>query len=271
MKTIIVATDFTPEAENALDYAAKFARKTGARIILFNSFIIPSHFGNSLLPAEALRSLEEENNSLLKSKCKSLSSQFDIEVHYESSLMAEVSDELEWLYHKYEADLIVMGMAGKTLEQDLFGNTTTSAIMKHSFPVLAIPADAKFRGIKQILFAYDELKKGQQEITYKIKEIADFFSARIEIFHVRRKTSTGVSRYIEEEFEDADYDFKEVQSDEILKEIRTEIVKLPADILVMIPQKYNFWESLIHRSKTRLMAADCSVPVLSIPLLNHKE
>lgn len=270
MKTIIVATDFTPEAENALQYAANFAQKTGARIIIFNSFIIPSHFGNSLLPAEALRSLEEENNSLLKKKCHSLASQFGIEVHYESSLMAEVPDELEWLYHKYEADLIVMGMAGKTIEQDLFGNTTTSAIMKHSFPVLAIPAEVKFRGIKQILFAYDELKKEQQEITDKIKEIADFFNSRIEIFHVRRKSAVGVSRNIEGEFEDSDYDFKEVESDEILKEIRAEIVKLPADMLVMIPQKYNFWESLVHRSKTRLMAADCSVPVLSIPLLNRK-
>ncbi len=265
MKTIIVATDFSPEAENALNYAANFAQKAGARIIIFNSFIIPSHFGNSLLPAEALRSLEEENNSLLKLKCKSLGSRFGIETHFESSLMAEVPDELEWLYHKYEADLIVMGMTGKSVEQELFGNTTTAAIMKHSFPVLAIPAEAKFKGIQQILFAYDRLKNGQQQISEKIKNIADFFSARIEIFHVKRGIATGASRSIEKEFEDADYDFKEIESEEILREIREEIKRLPADLLVMIPQKYNFWESLLHRSKTRIMASEAAIPVLSIP------
>lgn len=268
MKTLIVATDFSPESENALDYAAGFAKKTGARIVLFNSFTIPLHVANTMLPAEALDHLIEENQHLLKSKCEAVAKKFSIDVKYESELMVEVSEELKRLYQKYDADLIVMGMAGSSVAQDIFGNTTTSAIMKHSYPVLAIPEKVKFDRIKNILFAYDELKEGKQEISDKVKEIADFFSAKIEVFHVQSKTEEKCSRDIENEFKGFKYEFKEVKSEEIITEIENEIKKLPADMLVMIPQKYNFWESLVHRSKTRMMASRSSVPVLSIPLLS---
>ncbi|MDT0688224.1 universal stress protein [Salegentibacter sp. F188] len=268
MKTIIVATDFSPESGNAVEYAAGFAQKTGARIILFNSFTIPLHVANTMLPAEALDHLIEENKILLKEKCEAVARKFSIDVKYEAELMVEVSEELERLYKKYDADLIVMGMAGNSVAQDIFGNTTTSAIMKHSYPVLAIPEKVKFDEIKNILFAYDELKEGKHEISAKVKEIADFFSAKIEVFHVQPKPEENCSREIEEEFKESEYEFKEVKSEEIIKEIESEIKKLPADMLVMIPQKYNFWESLVHRSKTRMMASRSSVPVLSIPLLS---
>ncbi|MDT0686658.1 universal stress protein [Autumnicola psychrophila] len=268
MKTIIVATDFSPESENALAYAAGFAQKTGARIILFNSFTIPLHVANTMLPASALDHLIKENKHLLKSKCEAIGKKFSIDIRFESELMVEVSEELERLYEKYDADLIVMGMAGQSVAQDIFGNTTTSAIMKHSYPVLAIPQKAKFDVIKNILFAYDELKEGKKEISDKVKEIADFFSAKIEVFHVLSKTEEKCSRDIENEFQGTEYEFKEIKSEEIIKEIESEINKLPADMLVMIPQKYNFWESLVHRSKTRMMASRSSVPVLSIPLLS---
>ncbi|WP_373057520.1 universal stress protein [Zunongwangia sp. H14] len=268
MKTIIVATDFSPEAENALLYAAGFAGKIQARIILFNSFNIPIHLGNSILPAEALNKLEEENKQLLQEKCKWLWEEKHLESHYESGLMLEVTIELERLFKKYKADLIIMGMAGKSVAQDIFGNTTTSAIMKQSYPVLAVPVDAEFSGIKNILFAYDEMNEGKHEISMKICELADFFNSKIEIFHVQKLMKRRCeSALIEEEFTDVVHHYREVESNEIIKEIEKEIKRLPADLLIMVPQKYNFWESLLHRSKTRIMASGAAIPVLSLPLL----
>lgn len=265
MKTIIVATDFSPEAENALNYAASFAQKTGSRIILFNSFVIPTHFGNSLLPAEALQSLEDENQKILKLKAKSLSSRFGIDTQYESCVMGEVPEELKWLYRKYDADLVVMGMTEKVLDSELFGNTTTAAIGKHSYPVLIVPPTARFRGIHKILVAYDRTLEGEEQVSGKIRKIADFFHAKIEVFHVKKALKENTSPTILNEFKESDHDFKEVTSNKIIKEIHEEIERLPADMLVMIPQRYNFWESILHKSKTRVMASESSVPVLSIP------
>jgi hypothetical protein len=52
----------------------------------------------------------------------------------------------------------------------------------------------------------------------------------------------------------------------VIWEIEKEIIDSNSNLLVMIPKKYGFWESLIHRSKTREMASGLNIPMLSIPI-----
>lgn len=58
MMTIIAATDFSILAENAVEYAAAIAKHKNARLILFNSFVIPFHAANTLLPASGIQALQ---------------------------------------------------------------------------------------------------------------------------------------------------------------------------------------------------------------------
>lgn len=53
----------------------------------------------------------------------------------------------------------------------------------------------------------------------------------------------------------------------LLLAIAAEIKEIKADFLVMMPQKRGFWEAVVHRSKTRLMASGLQIPLLSIPSL----
>ena len=99
--------------------------------------------------------------------------------------------------------------------------------------------------------------------------------AEVEIFHVEKSvdqlktevndTETVVA--IEEVLKDVPHYYKNVESDQVVRVIEEEIININADLLIMVPQKYGFLESLIHRSKTRLMASNNNVPLLSIPLI----
>ncbi|MFV0572463.1 MAG: universal stress protein, partial [Xanthomarina gelatinilytica] len=62
------------------------------------------------------------------------------------------------------------------------------------------------------------------------------------------------------------YYFRNVASIQIIDAIHTEVKQMEADLLIMVPYKYGFWDSLVHRSKTRVMASESSVPLLSLPL-----
>src|SRR5690606_1124846 len=126
-----------------------------AKIIVFNSYSFPIHASNARLPASSMQVLEEQNKEILENKARELSQSYGIEVDYEYGLMTEVSDELDILMAKYHGDAVIMGMASRSLAQDLFGNTTTSVIMKQKYPVLAVPLGTTFKGIKKILFACD--------------------------------------------------------------------------------------------------------------------
>lgn len=270
MKTIIVATDFSAEAENALEYAAAAAKDLNAKIILFNSFTLPPHYANTLFPSNALDEVKELNISALKKRAKIVTEKYGVEVICLNSLL-DMKEELENIIETHKADLIVMGTAKKSISQDVFGNTTTAAISRFKLPILAIPLEAKYKGIKKILFACDILKGVHSLILEKIKDFAEKMNAEIEIFHVHQGVSKLESSFtkkkIDLQLKNIHHTYKEIESDSIINEIENEAIATQADLLIMIPYKYGFWSSLIHRSKTRVMASNSHVPLLSIPVI----
>ncbi|MEJ5963019.1 universal stress protein [Pedobacter immunditicola] len=271
MKAIIVATDFSKEAENSLEYACEFANKINAKIVLFNSFSLPVSASNALLSAASFQELLDHNTTMLHKKARSFSATFGTEIIIETGFM-DFSRALDGLFEKHKAVLLIMGMAPKSIEQDLFGNSTTAMIMKLKYPVLAVPYQTKFEGIKKILFAYDEVEN--KALFEKIKDLAVALGAEIEVFHVAKHVeqligeinATDATPMIAEVLKDVPHYFKNVESDKVVKVIEEEVINMNADLLIMVPQKYGFLESIIHRSKTRVMASNNKVPLLSIPI-----
>lgn len=272
MKTFIVPTDFSPEAENALEYACAAAKDLNARLVLFNSYSFPIHASNARLSASTMQNLEEHNRELLHERASKLSKEWGIDISYEYGLMVEVSEELDNIVAKYQGDMIFMGMAPKSLAQEIFGNTTTSVIMKQKYPVLAVPLESKYLGLKKILFACDNLEQVPAKILDRIREMASVLHAEVEIFHVMDKANSlgggaaATSKVIDEGLEGVSYYYKNVESGAVIAEIEKEVKSLQADLLIMMPRKYGFWDSFMHRSKTRMMASNNHVPLLSIPL-----
>src|SRR5690606_28153543 len=113
-------------------------------VVIFNSYTIPLHISNARLPASVFNELLESNNLLLKKKAAELSEKYSIQVDYESSFL-QLNEELESLFSKYDASMIIMGTAVESLGQDLFGSTNTSTLLKLKFPVLAVPMQASYR------------------------------------------------------------------------------------------------------------------------------
>ena len=271
--TIIATTDFSEIAENAVEYAAAYANASNARLVLFNAFSYPLHASNAQLSAKNFEELFDKNLERLENNAKTLSEKYNIEVIAESSLKY-IEDELIVLSEKYEPHMIVMGMVDKTLEQDLMGNTTTSAIKMVDVPVLAVPLKAKFNTLKKILFACDKPQEVPQHVLEKVKDTAHNIHSEIEIFSVDEKvdqlneknSDTLAESIIDKHLEGINYFYKNVQSNAVIEEIRKEIKIFNADLLIMVPKEYGFWESIVHRSKTRIMASGLSIPLLSIPI-----
>lgn len=273
MVTIIVATDFSEVAENAVEYAAAAAKHGNARLVLFNSYVLPVHAANTILPASSIQKLMDENENRLQERALDLSKTYGIKVGFEARF-SFVEDELSDLIDRHKADLLVLGMKARTLEQDLMGNTTTAAIKKLKFPVLAVPIGAKFGEIKKILFACDVLRGVPKKILKRIKELATSLNAEVEVFHVNNAIEEMKTDHpalsskdgIGSGLSGVSYYYKNVKSNEVIKEIEKEIKEFKADLLIMIPNKYGFWASLVHRSKTRVMASGLDIPLFSIPI-----
>ena len=87
MKPLIVATDFSKEAENSLIYACELAKETAAKVVLFNSFSLPVSASNALLSAAAFQELLDHNRNMLQSSANRLSLTYGIEIVVETGFM----------------------------------------------------------------------------------------------------------------------------------------------------------------------------------------
>lgn len=274
MKTIIVATDFSPVADNAVEYAAAAARQINAKLVLFHLHTVSIHAVNARVSPLALQEMLDRNKERFEAKGEAIQQTYGIDVEVDWYI-GDFHESIRASVERFNADLVVMGMAAKSLEQDLLGNTTTAAIHKLRTPILAIPEGAKFTGVKEVLFACDMMYGAQRAVLEQVRKVSGGFGANVTVFHVNKTISaikeneTAISPHedtFDEMFDGLSYYFKEVQSKAVLDEINKEIIAVDADILIMVPLRYGFWSSLVHKSKTRIMASQSEIPLLSIPL-----
>lgn len=274
MKVILVATDYSKEAENAVEYAAAAAHVVGARVVLFHLYKLSVHAMNSRLGPGSFDDLYKASRKRLEDRAAEVTLRYGVRAEADWH-KDDFYSELKQSIRHFNADIVVLGMPEKSLEQDMLGNTTTAVIHRLKFPVLAVPSGVKFEGIKTILFAADILRGVHLAVLEKVKEVAaDFGAEQVEIFHVSDKVKEiereGIRASTESIFgegqDDVRYFYKNVESNAVISEIQKELTEIKADMLIMVPNRYGFWASLIHRSKTRIMASGSEVPLLSLPL-----
>lgn len=115
--TIIAATNYSETASNAVIYAAGFAKAIGAKLVLFNAFSLSVHSANALISASEMQKELDKANARLDTLSRQTAEVFKIEVSSYCSY-SFLEDELLSVIDSVGADLIVMGMAEKSLEQN---------------------------------------------------------------------------------------------------------------------------------------------------------
>lgn len=270
MKSILVATNFSKTSENAVLYSAALAQMLKTRLVLFNAFRLPVHASNTLITVDSMEKLMDKNREKLKQQALDLSEKFNIQVEYNCSYV-DLDREVDVLMNSYNARFLVMGMSKKSMEQNLLGNPTTTLISMKKFPVLAIPLHAKFSGIHKILFACDLKESVPLKTLARLRRMAIELKSEVTVFYVENRINEMLSEKdsldnLDKGLEGATYFYKKVNSDAVIKEIEKEIENTSPDLLVMIPKKYGFWESIVHKSKTRVMASGLNIPLFSIPV-----
>lgn len=273
MNRIIVATDYSAAGQNAMLYAAEAAATHNMELVLFHLHNISIHALNARLSVESMDSIFEKAKDNFEDSAYALSQTFGIKVirHFASG---DIYTELSLCAETWQADMLVMGMSDKSLEQQLMGNTTTKVIHRLKIPVLAVPENLHYSPIKNILYACDFDKDISEAFPEKLRDFASIFGAKIEIFTVesvlkKLQTDNAVTERklsMDNGLAGISHFYKNILSDNVIAAIKDEIDNMQADLLVMVPHKYGFWESVIHRSKTSIMASGNNIPLLSIPV-----
>lgn len=273
MKTIVIATDFSKAAEDAMIYAASLTRYLNTKLIIFNTFHIPVSTAHVPTYIPNMEELEEDSRNRLEKLSMDISTKFDIEAEGFSCHGFAV-DELKKLVRKKDIGLVVMGMKGESnLRTKLFGSLTTDIIREGSFPVLVIPEDTRFEVIKGILFACDSSRLSLQTDLTLLREIAMAFNAEIQILQVVKElvmprdeaVQSAPLSNLESILTGIKQSYHVVEDDDIVDGIEEAMDDLDSDLLVMAPHKHSFWDKIFNIGNTREMALRTYIPLLALP------
>ncbi|MFO0675827.1 MAG: universal stress protein [Polyangiaceae bacterium] len=139
-KSILVATDFGPTSEQALDYAMHLARAVGARVTVVHTYDIPSvglAQGALVGTSEMIASVVADAQAALDG---ALARRKDSGVAMNALL--ESGDPREVIHavaEKIGADLVVMGTHGRRgLSRWLIGSVAESVVRTSTRPVLTV-------------------------------------------------------------------------------------------------------------------------------------
>ena len=190
MKRILVPTDFSKEANNALMAAHSIAVDIDAEILLlhviedphFNAFktIGESHYD----PMENLYILKLIEQSKIKLQAIIDDDKFaDTKIFYKLDIGNSYSSIVKNI-SSHKSSLVVMGTKGVGgLEELLIGSVADKLVRYASCPVITVKQCKDLTGIKNIVFATD-LKEDQVQVVEDLKEMQAFFDAKIHLIKV---------------------------------------------------------------------------------------
>jgi nucleotide-binding universal stress UspA family protein len=272
MKTILVPTDFSPIADNAINYAVEIAKLTKARLIFLHAYHMPIITSEVPVVLPTAEEIEEDCMAdLNRTKEKILSeSGIDLDITCVCKYGLAV-DEIKDFEADNKIDLLVLGMRGAGfIGEKLIGSVTTSLMRKVKCPLLAIDERVKFKPLKKIALASDYKEIENINILDPLKELMRLFSSHLHVVNVVREkaelvptteeASVGVK--LEHSLEDVEHSFHYAENNDVVEGINEYVTEHNIDLVVMIPRTHSVVTNVFKEPHTKRMAFHTKVPLL---------
>jgi nucleotide-binding universal stress UspA family protein len=288
LQKIGVAIDLSTSNTHALEYAWAIAQKNNA--LLEVVYVIDGMFDGHL---------PDSSNGFLSDYQRSIKAELDVFVCDSLAPLGVVykplTDELpenpfeaptkpiirtkvlygfpDFALSQYSEglDLLVMGSTNKTgLNLKLFGSVAVEVSSLARCPVLLVPPTAVFKDFEQILYA-SNFESVNTITVRQAMHFARFFDAQLHFVHVGPATEKDYRperRLFEMAYhsahENKPFLFTRILNDAVAPSLYEYARRHNVDLLVFVTHQRSFWESIMHHSITREVAASSQWPILVI-------
>ena len=187
MKNILVPTDFSEQAENALKVAAQFAKTHNADIYLLHMLELPMQ----LIDPTSNNNSQNLPESLFFMKLahkrfeEVLASDYleGVTVH-ETVHFHEAFDGIMEVSKEHDCDLIIMGSHGATGFKEMFIGSNTEKVVRYSeIPVLVIKQEIPNFRVDNFIFATDFSEETKRPFNEAVK-FANKIDANIHLVYI---------------------------------------------------------------------------------------
>jgi len=270
MKTIIAATDFSPAALNAAQYAADMAATIDAELMLLHVVEAPIMYNEvpvAVNPADMMKDAMKSITQLQKELHQRTKGKIEIGAEVKEGMFFP---ELEALCEQLHPYTVVMGSQGTSAAERLFfGAHAVRAARNLDWPLITVPPDVKFSSVKKIGLACDFDEVTGLVPVDEIKMLVKDFNASLHILNTGKEKVFDPniiyrSGRIEEMLEGIRPEYHFITHTDTDEGIMEFAEKNGIDILVVFPKRHGLIDKLVHKSHTKKMILHSHVPVMAL-------
>jgi len=281
--TILLATDFSVEAERAAAYAKAIARRYGSVLEIANVFdpsIVASYEEAVIaLPISERRQASKEGLEKLRVRLASsgvVTRTLSLEAYQPAPALLALAKE-------HHADLLVAGTQSKFgLERLLLGSTAEQLVRSAECPVLTVGPKARILDdeplvFRTIVYATDFSAEAAKAAVYALS-FAEDSQARLYSCYVRpnEAASPAVTELLDSEFLRAlkrmipksSYDWCSpeciIEHGDAAAALLGVAARVHADLIVLGARRASFWLTYVERGLTSRLLAEAACPVMTV-------
>ena len=273
-KKILLPTDFSDNAWNAIIYALKLYANETCDFYLLNSIKIKgstmSNFSSKLSSTIRKSAFKDmlELKQMIERVNANANHNFEILVSN-----ADLKDALETAIKKHTIQLIIMGTKGASgAKEFFFGSNTVNVINKVRLcPILTIPDQFDFVEPKKIAFSTDFNRLYKEEELAPLKEITDLYNSEINIVHLNNEEHLNEvqeynSKILENDLKDYNHHFFWIPNyGKKANDINDFIKEQKINMLAMVNYKHSFIEKITKEPVIKTIGFHPFIPFLVIP------
>jgi nucleotide-binding universal stress UspA family protein len=271
MKKIVACTDFSLNAQAAVEYAFALAGHYSAELILVHSYLVPvpvSEVPPSVEMYEDIKKDAAQRLSKIQSDLQLKNKKVAVTTHLENENLLLC---LEGLCKKTNPDVVAIGTRGHRDFIDVLVGSNTMKIITHlPVPVLVVPADAVYKPLKKIGFACDFDKVAETTPLELLKKLVSDFNTELHVINVDYKNKNFTADTPEQSMLLDHLLFKVkpryhfLESRELVDAVEIFVQENQVGLLVTIPKKHSFFEKFFKGTFTRQLVYHTHIPLLCV-------
>jgi nucleotide-binding universal stress UspA family protein len=282
MKRILLPTDFSDNATNAIRYAFHLLKDDVCEFFILHTYsptIISAGSMMDTYSALAMQQFAKETSQKnLNALEKTIANEFPNPNHTFTSissfnmLIPEMTDIVE----DNNIDLVIMGTQGATgAKEILMGTQTMYAIKKMKCPVIAVPSNFSYEAPKEILFPTDYKLNTSNKYMAMLRNVCDTYASRLHILNAYYGTpiteeQKDVKSFLDTYFINNAHLFHIAEGTDVLGAVEIFQRKTKINFLVMFHNKHNFFENMLFKPVINQIVYHTNVPFLVIPAIERQ-
>ena len=275
MKNILIPTDFSDNAWNALKYALELFKKSTCTFHITHINPIMSYTGarTSMLASPEVFEVPilKESREKLKKLLKEIE-RFPINTKHTFKTLAVqefFTDSIKKQVKEKNIDLIVMGTKGASgLKEMTMGSNTGDVMTKVKCPLLAVPENSIYHRPKEITFPTSYHISYDIKVLDDLKEIAILNHSAIRFLHISTKgeilneEQLKNQTFLNDYFSEVEHTFHEVTGQKLEAAVQSFTEESAIDMIAMVAKNLNFLQRILFRPAVEKISYHTDIPFL---------